>query len=48
MRVITQIPNANLIAAQKLAQIAERAGFDAVITAENAHGPGCVKRRTLV
>jgi probable F420-dependent oxidoreductase len=39
MRVITQIPNDNLVAAQELAQIAERAGFDAIITAENAHGP---------
>ena len=39
MRVITQIPNDDLRAAQKLAQIAEQAGFDSVITAENAHGP---------
>ena len=39
MRVITQIPNNDLREAQQLAQIAERAGFDAVITAENAHGP---------
>jgi probable F420-dependent oxidoreductase len=39
MRVITQIPNNDLRAAQKMAQIAEKAGFDSVITAENAHGP---------
>ncbi len=39
MRVITQIPNTDLRAAQQLAQIAERAGFDSVITAENAPGP---------
>ena len=39
MRVITQIPNNDLRAAQKVAQLAERTGFDSVITAENAHGP---------
>jgi len=39
LRVITQIPNNDLRAAQKVAQLAERAGFDSVITAENAHGP---------
>jgi probable F420-dependent oxidoreductase len=39
MRVITQIPNNDLKAAQTVAQIAERAGFDSIVTAENAHGP---------
>jgi probable F420-dependent oxidoreductase len=39
MRVITQIPNNDFVEAQKLAQLAERAGFDSVITAENAHNP---------
>lgn len=39
MRVITQIPNNDLHAAQAIARLAERAGFDAVVTAENAHGP---------
>ena len=39
MRVITQIPNNDLKDAQRIAQLAERAGFDSVITAENAHGP---------
>ncbi len=39
MRVLTQIPNDDLIEAQKLAQIAECAGFDEIVTAENAHGP---------
>ena len=39
MRVITQIPNNDLVEAQKVARIAERAGFDSVITAENAHNP---------
>ncbi|MFV0295343.1 MAG: TIGR03617 family F420-dependent LLM class oxidoreductase, partial [Hyphomicrobiaceae bacterium] len=39
MRVITQIPNNDLHAAQAVARIAEEAGFDSVITAENAHGP---------
>ncbi|MGE0699837.1 MAG: TIGR03617 family F420-dependent LLM class oxidoreductase [Hyphomicrobiaceae bacterium] len=39
MRVITQIPNGDLRAAQKVAQLAERTGFDSVICAENAHGP---------
>lgn len=39
MRVLTQIPNHDLIEAQKVAQIAERAGFDEIVTAENAHGP---------
>ena len=39
MRVITQIPNNDLRAAQRLAEIAERAGMDSIITAENAHGP---------
>ncbi len=39
MRVITQIPNNDLKAAQAVAQLAERTGFDSVITAENAHGP---------
>lgn len=38
MRVITQIPNNDLVEAQKLAVIAERTGFDSIITAENAHG----------
>ena len=39
MRVITQIPNNDLLAAQQVARIAERAGFDSIITAENAHNP---------
>jgi probable F420-dependent oxidoreductase len=39
MRVITQIPNNDLKAAQRVAEVAERCGFDAVVTAENAHGP---------
>ena len=39
MRVITQIPNSDLIEAQTVARLAERAGFDAVVTAENAHTP---------
>lgn len=39
MRVITQIPNNDLQQAQAVAQLAERAGFDAVVTAENAHNP---------
>ncbi|MEZ5851571.1 MAG: TIGR03617 family F420-dependent LLM class oxidoreductase [Hyphomicrobiaceae bacterium] len=39
MRVITQIPNNDLREAQKVAQIAERCGFDSIVTAENAHGP---------
>ena len=39
MRVITQIPNNDLREAQEVAQIAEQAGFDAVVTAENAHNP---------
>ena len=39
MRVITQIPNNDLRAAQQLARIAEQAGFNSIITAENAHGP---------
>ena len=39
MRVITQIPNNDLRQAQKVAQLAEKAGFDAVVTAENAHNP---------
>ena len=39
MRVITQIPNSDLLEAQRIARIAERAGFDSVITAENAHNP---------
>ena len=39
MRVITQIPNNDLRAAQRVAEIAERTGFDSIITAENAHGP---------
>ena len=37
MRVITQIPNNDLREAQRVAQLAEKAGFDAVVTAENAH-----------
>ncbi len=37
MRVITQIPNNDLREAQKVAQLAERAGFDSIVTAENAH-----------
>ncbi len=39
MRVLTQIPNHDLKAAQAVAQLAEKAGFDEVVTAENAHGP---------
>lgn len=39
MRVITQIPNNDLRAAQDMARRAEAAGFDAVVTAENAHNP---------
>ena len=39
MRVLTQIPNHDLIAAQEVAKLAERAGFDEIVTAENAHGP---------
>ncbi|MFY0614513.1 MAG: TIGR03617 family F420-dependent LLM class oxidoreductase [Hyphomicrobiaceae bacterium] len=39
MRVLTQIPNHDLVEAQKVAQLAERAGFDEIVTAENAHGP---------
>jgi probable F420-dependent oxidoreductase len=39
MRVITQIPNTDLREAQKVAQLAERVGFDAIVTAENAHTP---------
>ena len=39
MRVITQIPNNDLTEAQKVAKFAEQAGFDAIVTAENAHGP---------
>jgi probable F420-dependent oxidoreductase len=39
VRVITQIPNSDLLEAQKVARIAERAGFDSIITAENAHNP---------
>jgi probable F420-dependent oxidoreductase len=39
MRVITQIPNNDLKAAQAVAQVAERTGFDSIVTAENAHGP---------
>jgi probable F420-dependent oxidoreductase len=37
MRVITQIPNDDLRAAGELACRAEDCGFDAVVTAENAH-----------
>jgi probable F420-dependent oxidoreductase len=37
MRVITQIPNNDLREAQRIAVIAERAGFDSIVTAENAH-----------
>jgi probable F420-dependent oxidoreductase len=37
VRVITQIPNNDLREAQRVAQLAEKAGFDAVVTAENAH-----------
>ena len=33
MRVLTQIPNHDLMEAQKVAQIAERAGFDEIVTA---------------
>lgn len=39
MRVITRIPGDDLIEAQKMAQFAERAGFDAIITAETKHDP---------
>ncbi len=39
MRVITQIPNHDLRAAQTVARLAERCGFDAIVTAENAHNP---------
>lgn len=39
MRVLTQIPNNDLVEAQKVAQMAEQAGFDEIVTAENAHGP---------
>jgi probable F420-dependent oxidoreductase len=39
VRVITQIPNNDLLQAQAVAQMAEKAGFDAVVTAENAHNP---------
>ena len=39
MRVLTQIPNNDLKAAQSVARLAERAGFDEIVTAENAHGP---------
>ena len=39
MRVITQIPNNDLIQAQAMARLAERTGFDAIVTAENAHNP---------
>ena len=37
--MLTQIPNNDLIEAQKLAKLAEQAGFDEIVTAENAHGP---------
>lgn len=39
MRVLTQIPNHDLAAAQEVARLAERTGFDEIVTAENAHGP---------
>ena len=39
MRVITQIPNHDLAEAQAVARLAERCGFDAIVTAENAHNP---------
>ena len=39
MRVLTQIPNHDLKSAQTVAKLAEQAGFDEVVTAENAHGP---------
>ena len=39
MRVITQIPNNDLLQAQAVARLAERTGFDAIVTAENAHNP---------
>ncbi|MFM9941437.1 MAG: TIGR03617 family F420-dependent LLM class oxidoreductase [Hyphomicrobiaceae bacterium] len=39
MRVITQIPNHDLREAQTVAKLAERAGFDSIVTAENAHTP---------
>lgn len=39
MRVITQLPNNDLKDAQKVAQLAERAGFDGVVALENAHNP---------
>lgn len=39
MRVITQIPNNDLKDAQKVAKLAERAGFDGVVALENAHNP---------
>jgi probable F420-dependent oxidoreductase len=39
VRVITQIPNNDLVEAQRVARVAERAGFDSIVTAENAHNP---------
>lgn len=39
MRVITQLPNNDLREAQKVAILAERAGFDGVVALENAHNP---------
>jgi alkanesulfonate monooxygenase SsuD/methylene tetrahydromethanopterin reductase-like flavin-dependent oxidoreductase (luciferase family) len=39
VRVITQIPNNDLVQAQTVARLAEQCGFDAVVTAENAHNP---------
>ena len=39
MPVLTQIPNNDLKTAQNVAMLAEKAGFDEVGTAEDAHGP---------
>lgn len=39
MRVITQLPNNDLRDAQKVAQLAEKAGFDGIVALENAHNP---------
>ncbi len=39
MRVVTQLPNDDLRLAQDFARDAEKAGFDGVVTLENAHNP---------
>ena len=39
MRVVTQLPNDDLRLAQEFARDAEEAGFDGVVTLENAHNP---------